>query len=133
MSESSINLTDEEKKQMRLKRLGGIGQKIGVISGITNSILPNRSEYQGEYGGLSQSLDSGYNSIANGISQLGPVGQFVGSIMQAGAAVNKLTGSIGGGTDGMCVCAGTLIYTKTGKLVPIEELKHFDGILGWNP
>ena len=53
MSESTINLTDEEKKQMRLKRLGGIGQKMGAISGIANSILPSRSEYQGEYGGLS--------------------------------------------------------------------------------
>lgn len=132
MSESSINLTDEEKKQMRLKRLGGIGQKIGVISGITNSILPNRSEYQGEYGGLSQSLDSGYNSIANGISQLGPVGQFVGSIMQAGAAVNKLTGSIGGGTDGMCVCAGTKVFKANGEIINIEKLQKEDGIIGWN-
>lgn len=132
MSESSINLTDEEKKQMRLKRLGGIGQKIGVISGITNSILPNRSEYQGEYGGLSQSLDSGYNSIANGISQLGPVGQFVGSMMQVGAAANKLTGMFGGGTDGMCVCAGTKVFKANGEIINIEKLQKEDGIIGWN-
>lgn len=132
MSESSINLTDEEKKQMRLKRLGGIGQKIGVISGITNSILPNRSEYQGEYGGLSQSLDSGYNSIANGISQLGPAGQFVESMMQVGAAANKLTGLLGGGTDGMCVCAGTKVFKANGEIINIEKLQKEDGIIGWN-
>lgn len=132
MSESTINLTDEEKKQMRLKRLGGIGQKMGAISGIANSILPSRSEYQGEYGGLSQSLDSGYDALAEGASSFGPIGQLVGGIMKAGAAVNKLTGSIGGGTDGMCVCAGTKVFKKNGEIINIEKLQKEDGIIGWD-
>ena len=43
--------------------------------------------------------------------------------MQAGAAVNKLTGSIGGGTDGMCVCAGTKVFKANGEIINIEKLQ----------
>ena len=132
MSESQINLTEDEKKQLRLKKIGSIGQTVGAISGIANSILPSRSEYQGEYGGLSQSLDTGYDAIADGAASFGPYGQMVSGIMKAGAAVNKLTGLVGGGTDGMCVCAGTKVFKANGEIINIEKLQKDDGIIGWN-
>jgi len=39
---------------------------------------------------------------------------------------------LGGGTDGMCVCAGTKVFTSTGAIVNIEDLKQEDGIIGYS-
>ena len=52
--------------------------------------------------------------------------------MQVGAAANKLTGMFGGGTDGMCVCAGTKVFKANGEIINIEKLQKEDGIIGWN-
>lgn len=35
-------------------------------------------------------------------------------------------------TDGACVCAGTIVHTKRGLCIPIEELNRYDGIKGIN-
>lgn len=59
---------------------------------------------------------------AMGMSALGGV---------AGTIVGRGIGAIGGGTDGMCVCAGTKVFTADGKIVNIEDLKKEDGIIGW--
>ena len=40
--------------------------------------------------------------------------------------------ALGGGTDGMCVCAGTKIFKASGEIINIEDLKKEDGIIGWD-
>lgn len=51
--------------------------------------------------------------------------------MKGGALLGKGMNALGGGTDGMCVCAGTKVFTTSGKVVNIEDLQKEDGIIGW--
>ena len=59
-------------------------------------------------------------------------GTLAGGIMKAGALLGKGMNALGGGTDGMCVCAGTKVFTSSGKVVNIEDLQKEEGIIGWN-
>lgn len=100
---------------------------------IVGGFIPDRSEYSGTYGNITKAADSIYDTASDVIAAVPGWGTAASLGMKALGVVNKGINAIGGGTDGMCVCAGTLIYTKTGKLVPIEKLQPSDGILGWNP
>jgi hypothetical protein len=57
----------------------------------------------------------------------------IGGIMKAANFVGRGLNALGAGTDGMCVCAGTQVFTSTGKLINIEDLQQDDGIIGWDP
>ena len=59
-------------------------------------------------------------------------GTIAGGIMKIGSFLGKGVNALGGGTDGMCVCAGTKVFTSTGKVVNIEDLQKKEGIIGWN-
>lgn len=115
------------------KGAGGIEGAAGAASDIIGFLLPQKSEYAGEKGNITAGMDKAYNTISDAVAVIPGLGTAASAIMKGGALLGKGVNALGGGTDGMCVCAGTLIYTKTGKLVPIEELKQSDGILGWNP
>ena len=117
----------------RFKGAGGIGGAAGAAADIIGSLLPQKSEYAGEKGNITAGMDTAYDTISDAVAVIPGLGTAASAIMKGGALLGKGVNALGGGTDGMCVCAGTLIYTKTGKLVPIEELKQSDGILGWNP
>lgn len=57
----------------------------------------------------------------------------VGLVGQLGGmALGKGVEALGGGTDGMCVCAGTKVFTADGNVVNVENLKQEDGIIGWS-
>lgn len=115
------------------KGAGGIEGAAGAASDIIGFLLPQKSEYTGEKGNITAGMDKAYDTISDAVAVIPGLGTTASAIMKGGALLGKGVNALGGGTDGMCVCAGTLIYTKTGKLVPIEELKQSDGILGWNP
>ena len=115
------------------KGAGGIWGAAGAAADIIGFPLPQKSEYAGEKGNITAGMDKAYDTISDAVAVIPGFGTAASAIMKGGALLGKGVNALGGGTDGMCVCAGTLIYTKTGKLVPIEELKQSDGILGWNP
>ena len=115
------------------KGAGGIEGAAGAAADIIGFLLPQKSEYAGEKGNITAGMDKAYDTISDAVAVIPGLGTTASAIMKGGALLGKGVNALGGGTDSMCVCAGTLIYTKTGKLVPIEELKQSDGILGWNP
>ena len=106
--------------------VGGVIQNFG-------SFIPEKSVYGGTNGDITRTADSIYDTASDVVSSIPGWGTVAGLAMKGVGALSKGVAALGGGTDGMCVCAGTLIYTKTGKLVPIEKLQPSDGILGWNP
>ena len=73
--------------------------------------------------------DDDHTYIANGIITHNTL---VGGIMKGGALLGKGVNALGGGTDGMCVCAGTKIFKASGEIINIEDLKKEDGIIGWD-
>jgi len=62
-------------------------------------------------------MDTIYDLASMGVNVL-PGGQVISGVM----ALNKGLSNIFGSTDGMCVCAGTKVYTASGEIINIEDL-----------
>ena len=82
-------------------KAGIVGTAIGVASDIIGSFLPQKDEYDGPKGDVTQTMDSVYDGISDAAMSLGPVGMLVGGIMKGGAMLGKGVNALGGGTDGM--------------------------------
>ena len=95
------------------------------------AIAGERSEFSGKEGALAKSLDSTYDTIQDAVSQFGPFGKAASLAMGVGKLVGNIAGKLGGGTDGMCVCAGTKVFTANGQIINIEDLQKDQGIIGY--
>ena len=104
---------------------GMVGNAVGT--GLSAAFGPSR-EYNGRYGKITKGMDMAYNGLQAAIGFVPGWGQLASGAM----ALNKGLSNIFGSTDGMCVCAGTKVYTADGRYINIEDLKQEDGILGWN-
>lgn len=114
------------------QNFGAWNAGLNIANDLFTGIVGQKDEYSGAEGQLTQTLDSGYDSLQNIASQFGPIGQVVSLGMGANKLLGNIANKLGGGTDGMCVCAGTKVYTTSGQLVNIEDLKQEDGIIGWS-
>lgn len=135
---SSIKMISQANKGIKAglegaksAKMGGVGATIGAASDLVGSFMPQKTEYDGAKGDITQTMDSVYDGISDAAMSLGPVGMLAGGIMKGGALLGKGLNALGGGTDGMCVCAGTKVYKSDGSIVNIEDLKQEDGIIGW--
>ena len=112
-------------------KIGG-WQTVGAAADMLGSFMPEKDEYSGTKGDVAQSLDSAYDNISNTLMAIPGWGTVAGGIMKAGSFLSKGVNALGGGTDGMCVCAGTKVFKANGEIINIEDLKQEDGIIGWN-
>lgn len=117
--------------------VGGMGATspwaiAGAAANTLGSFLPQQSELSGKYGSLAQGLNTAYDTATDTISQIPGLGTIVGGIMKIGGFLTKGLNALGAGTDGMCVCAGTKVYTSDGEEKNIEDLTQRDGVIGWN-
>lgn len=99
---------------------------------LATSFLPGHDYSGAKREGLAKGLDKGYDAVMSGAAMIPGVGSTVAGIMAANKFLSKGLDSLGVGTDRMCVCAGTKVYTSKGELINIEELRQEQGILGWN-
>lgn len=130
ISQASKGIKDGLAGASKMKA-GGIGATIGAASDLIGAFMPQKTEYEGDKGDITQTMDSVYDGISDAAMAFGPVGMLVGGIMKGGSLLGKGVNALGGGTDGMCVCAGTKVYKSDGSIVNIEDLKQEDGIIGW--
>ena len=120
------------------KAVGGLSKAaaIGNIAGLAGSVvgtglqaaLGNSKEYGGRYGSITQGMDTAYDLAQMGVGFIPGVGTAISGAM----ALNKGLSNVFGSTDGMCVCAGTKVYTASGEIINIEDLTQNQGIIGWN-
>ena len=82
-------------------KAGFAGQAIAMASDIAGSFIPEKTEYSGPKGDITQTLDTVYDGIADVAMSMGPWGMMVGGIMKGGALLGKGMNAIGAGTDGM--------------------------------
>ena len=131
---SSIFPTDGSQTPNKPNFFSKIGgwQTVGAAADMLGSFMPEKDEYSGTKGDLTQTLDSTYDNIANTLMAIPGWGTLAGGIMKAGSFLGKGVNALGGGTDGMCVCAGTKVFKANGEIINIEDLKQEDGIIGWN-
>ena len=98
----------------------------GSIADIGSSFLPEKSEYTGDKGNITETMDSVYDGISDAAMAFGPIGQMVGGIMKGGKLLSKGVNAIGGGTDGM-TNTDAILGSSFLSLTPIGLINGFGG------
>lgn len=130
---SSIKMISQANKGVKAglegaksAKMGGIGATIGAASDLVGSFMPQKTEYDGAKGDITQTMDSVYDGISDAAMSLGPVGMLVGGIMKGGALLGKGVNALGGGTDGM-TSTDAILGSSFLSLTPIGLVNGFGG------
>ena len=107
-------------------KMGGIGATIGAASDLVGSFMPQKTEYAGAKGDITQTMDSIYDGISTAAMSFGPIGMLVGGIMKGGALLGKGVNALGGGTDGM-TNTDAILGSSFLNLTPIGLVNGFGG------
>lgn len=130
---SSIKMISQANKGVKAglegaksAKMGGIGATIGAASDLVGSFMPQKTEYDGAKGDITQTMDSVYDGISDAAMSLGPVGMLVGGIMKGGALLGKGVNALGGGTDGM-TSTDAILGSSFLNLTPLGLVNGFGG------
>ena len=113
-------------KGLKTAKAGNIAAIGGAVSDLVSGFLPEKTEYQGDKGAITQTMDSVYDGISDAAMSFGPVGMMVGGIMKGGKLLGGALNSIGGGTDGMTT-TDAILGSSFLNLTPIGLLNGFGG------
>lgn len=130
---SSIKMISQANKGIKAglegaksAKMGGIGATIGAASDLVGSFMPQKTEYDGAKGDITQTMDSVYDGISDAAMSLGPVGMLAGGIMKGGAILGKGLNALGGGTDGM-TSTDAILGSSFLSLTPLGLVNGFGG------
>ena len=130
---SSIKMISQANKGIKAglegaksAKMGGIGATIGAASDLVGSFMPQKTEYDGAKGDITQTMDSVYDGISDAAMSFGPVGMLVGGIMKGGSLLSKGVNALGGGTDGM-TNTDALLGSSFLSLTPLGLVNGFGG------
>lgn len=125
---SSIFPTDGNQtpnKPSFFSKIGG-WQTVGAAADMLGSFMPEKDEYSGTKGDLTQTLDSTYDNIANTLMAIPGWGTLAGGIMKAGSFLGKGVNALGGGTDGMTT-TDAILGSSFLSLTPFGLINGFGG------
>lgn len=125
---SSIFPTDGSQtpnKPSFFSKIGG-WQTVGAAADMLGSFMPEKDEYSGTKGDLTQTLDSTYDNIANTLMDIPGWGTLAGGIMKAGSFLGKGVNALGGGTDGMTT-TDAILGSSFLSLTPFGLINGFGG------
>lgn len=129
---SAVNLSKMSKAAGGFKNLtgaqkaGGVGAIIGASADLIGGFMPEKDEYSGEKGDITQTLDTVYDSISDAAMSMGPWGMLVGGIMKGGAMLGKGLNALGGGTDGKTT-TDAILGSSFFNLTPFGLINGFGG------
>lgn len=107
-------------------KAGNIAAIGGAVADLAGSFLPEKTEYAGDKGGITQTTDSVYDGISDAAMSFGPVGMIVGGSMKGGKLLGGVMNSVGGGTDGMTT-TDAILGSSFLNLTPIGLINGFGG------
>ena len=126
---STANVVDKSGNIIKYgAAINPYGLGMSVVGSALGAVTGPSKEYGGTYGNVTQTMDSIYDIASTGANFIPGAGQVISGAM----VLNKGLSNIFGSTDGMCVCAGTKVYTASGEITNIEDLVQSQGIIGWN-
>lgn len=130
---SSIKMISQANKGVKAglegaksAKMGGIGATIGAASDLVGSFMPQKTEYDGAKGDITQTMDSVYDGISDAAMSFGPAGMLVGGTMKGGALLGKGVNALGGGTDGM-TSTDAILGSSFLSLTPLGLVNGFGG------
>lgn len=100
---------------------GNIAAIGGAVADIASSFLPEKTEYAGAKGGITQTMDSVYDGISDAVAPLGLKG-----IMKGGKFLGEVMNLVGGGTDGMTT-TDAILGSSFLNLTPVGLINGFGG------
>ena len=120
------NAGSNATKAMKQGKLGAGMSIAGSVADIASSFLPEKSEYTGDKGNITETMDSVYDGISDAAMAFGPAGQMVSGIMKGGKLLSKGVNAIGGGTSGMTT-TDAILGSSFLSLTPIGLINGFGG------
>ena len=112
-----------DKQGMKAAKTNFAGSTMGIASDILSSFMPNKQEYNGKYGNITQTMDNMYDTASDIAMQINPL---FGGIMKAGGFLSKGVNALGGGTDGMTK-ADSILGSSFLSLTPLGLINGFGG------
>ena len=125
ISQASKGIKDGLAGASKMKA-GGIGATIGAASDLIGAFMPQKTEYDGAKGDITQTMDSVYDGISDAAMAFGSVGMLVGGIMKGGSLLGKGLNALGGGTDGM-TSTDAILGSSFLSLTPLGLVNGFGG------
>lgn len=98
----------------------------GAVFDLASTLMPEKSEYAGNKGDITQTMDTLYDDISNTAMAFGPVGMAVGTVMKGGKFLGKGINALGGGTDGM-TNTDAILGSSFLSLSPLGLINGFGG------
>lgn len=98
----------------------------GAAFDLASTLMPEKSEYAGNKGDTTQTMDTLYDDISNTAMAFGPVGMAVGTVMKGGKFLGKGINALGGGTDGM-TNTDAILGSSFLSLSPLGLINGFGG------
>lgn len=130
---SSIKMISQANKGIKAglegaksAKAGGIGAAIGAASDLVGSFMPEKTEYSGDKGEITQTMDSVYDGIADAAMSIPGWGTLVGGIMKGGKLLGQGVNALGGGTDGM-TSTDAILGSSFLNLTPLGLINGFGG------
>ena len=104
-----------------------LGMAIGsAVFDLASTLMPEKSEYAGNKGDTTQTMDTLYDGISNTAMAFGPVGMAVGTVMKGGKFLGKGINALGGGTDAM-TNTDAILGSSFLSLSPLGLINGFGG------
>lgn len=107
-------------------KAGAVGAAVGAASDMIGAFMPEKTEYSGEKGDITKTMDSVYDGVSDAAMALGPVGMLVGGIMKGNKVLGQGVNALGGGTDGMTT-TDAILGSSLFSLTPIGMVNGFGG------
>lgn len=125
---SSIFPTDGSQTPNKPNFFSKIGgwQTVGAAADMLGSFMPEKDEYSGTKGDLTQTLDSTYDNIANTLMAIPGWGTIAGGAMKLGSFLGKGVNALGGGTSGMTT-TDAILGSSFLNLTPFGLINGFGG------
>lgn len=119
------NGSQTPNKPSFFSKIGG-WQTVGAAADMLGSFMPEKDEYSGTKGDLTQTLDSTYDNIANTLMAIPGWGTLAGGIMKAGSFLGKGVNALGAGTDAM-TNTDAILGSSFLPLIPFGLINGFGG------
>ena len=113
-------------KGQNVAKAGNIAAIAGAVSDVASSFLPEKTEYTGDKGNVTETIDTIYDGVSDAAMAFGPVGMLVGGTMKGGKLLGGVMNSVGGGTDGMTT-TDAILGSSFLNLTPIGLINGFGG------
>ena len=125
---SSLFPTDGSQtpnKPSFFSKIGG-WQTVGAAADMLGSFMPEKDEYSGTKGDVTQTLDSAYDNISNTLMAIPGWGTIAGGAMKLGSFLGKGVNALGGGTSGMTT-TDAILGSSFLNLTPFGLINGFGG------